>query len=114
MSHGYFIDAAGVPVYEGQRANKAKLEGRFAFVPVATSGERPSELHAWDGAAWVESPRLTAARDRRARLDELAALDRECPRVLEDLIAALGAEGGLPAEARAKLAAKRAARAALA
>ncbi len=114
MSYGTFIDQGGIPVYTGTRANKPGLEGTYSFVPVATSGERPSALHAWNGTAWVESATLTAARDRRAKLDELAALDRDVPRVLEDLIAHLGAEGALPAEAKAKLTAKRAARAALA
>lgn len=111
---GYFVDEAGVPVYFGTRADKPGLEGRYAFVSSAVAGERPSPLHAWNGTAWAESAKLTAARDRRDTLDALAALDRECPRVLEDLIAHLGAEDGLPAEAKAKLAAKRATRAALA
>ena len=106
---GSFIDADGVPVYLGTRGDRPELESRFTFVP----GERPSDLHAWNGTAWIESPKLVAARDRRERLDELARMDRDLPRVLEDLIEFVGAEGALPDEVKVKLSAKRAARAAL-
>jgi hypothetical protein len=110
---GWFVNADGIPVYFGTRADKPGLEGGHAFVALAVAGERPSELHAWNGAAWVESAALAAAAGRRATLGALAASDRDVPRVLEDLIDSLGLEADLPEPAKAKLAAKRALRAQL-
>ncbi|MGH6719630.1 MAG: hypothetical protein ACREER_09960 [Alphaproteobacteria bacterium] len=113
MTKGYFIDHDGVPVYFGTRSDKPGLEGTYPFVAMAEAGERPSELHGWDGQGWAPDPKLQARADRLATLDNLARMDRACPRVLEDAIAHLGIEASLPAAAQAKLAAKRAERAKL-
>jgi len=118
MAKGWFVDGEGVPVYFGMRRDKAELEGRCAFVALEEAGERPSDLHGWDGKGWAPSGRLAAAAERRRVLADLARLDEAAPRAVEDLVDALVARGvltlaDLPEAAGARLAAKRALREAL-
>lgn len=117
MAKGWFVDGEGVPVYFGTRRDKPELEGAYAFVALAEAGERPSELHGWDGRGWAPSEVLAAAADKRRAAADLRRLDDDAPRLLEDLIDALVAKGvlaeaDLPEPARARLAAKRDLRAA--
>lgn len=119
MSKGHFIDGDGIPVCYATYADKPALHGAFRFVADSVCGPRPSELHAWNGAAWEESATLAARADRLVKLRSLARLDNEVPRPLEDLVAVLIAKGvlakgDLPEGAQAKLDAKAEARAALA
>lgn len=118
MARGWFFDAEGVPLYFGESADKPGLSGT-TFVTEAAAGPRPSDLHGWDGRGWAENAVLTDRAARRAARDALVALDRDCPRGLEDLIDLLAARGivaraDLPSALAEKIAAKAAARAKLA
>jgi hypothetical protein len=115
MAKGWFFDAAGVPLYFGEAADKPALSGN-TFVAEARAGPRPSDLHGWDGQGWALNATLSARAARRDAEDALARLDRDVPRALEDLIDALVARGviakdDLPAATAAKIAAKQAERA---
>ena len=55
--------------------------------------EPPSDVHCWNGSAWVIDAELQAQKEQRDAVIAFARTDRDIPRLTEDLIDLLVAKG---------------------
>lgn len=97
-------------VVAGDKASRLLAEGHLLV-----KGKPPEDRMLWSGGQWVPDTDLRATFDQHKRRQVLASIDGDMPRITEDLVDLLIANGvinlfDLPAKAVLKLTARKKAR----